>query len=184
VTRPPLFTIGHSTRSLEEFVALLQAHRIDRLADIRTVPRSRRHPHFSGEALAASLATEGIEYRHFPGLGGLRKPGRDSINTAWQNASFRGYADYMQTDAFARALDEVVAFAGVSPGKPGSAPARLAMMCAESVWWRCHRRLTADALVARGFDVFHIESSRSPAPHALTGFARVNGTRVTYPGLI
>jgi uncharacterized protein (DUF488 family) len=171
-----IYTIGHSTRSLDELVALLKAHAIGRLADVRTVPRSRRHPHFAAEALAASLPAAAIAYRHFPGLGGLRKPRRDSINTAWQNESFRGYADHMQTDAFEEALTDLIAWADDAR--------RAAVMCAEAVWWRCHRQLIADALVARGIEVRHITGRTPPAAHALTEFARVQGRQVTYPGLI
>lgn len=169
-----IFTIGHSTRPLAEFIDLLRAHGVLRLADVRTVPKSRRHPHFAGEALAASLAQAGIEYRHFPDLGGLRKPRPDSANGAWRVAGFRGYADYMETPAFANGLEKLIAFARV----------RTAVMCAEAVWWRCHRQLIADALVARGIEVGHITSPSAPAPHALTAFAKVDGTEVRYPGLI
>src|SRR5579871_365245 len=159
-----MFTIGHSTRTLDELVALLHAHGVTQLADVRTVPKSRRHPHFAADALAQSLPARGIAYRHFRSLGGLRKPRTDSRNTAWQNESFRGYADYMQTDEFRRGLDELIAW---------SHPAT-AIMCAEAVWWRCHRQLIADALVARGVDVRHIMSATSAPPHALTAFARVD----------
>ncbi len=171
-----VFTIGHSTRPLEEFLALLRAHGIMQLADIRTVPKSRRHPHFAGDALARSLADAGVAYRHVAGLGGLRKPRRDSRNTGWRNDSFRGYADYMATDEFERALGELIEWSGGGP---------TAIMCAEAVWWRCHRQLVADALVARGVDVRHITSA-APAPaHQLTEFARVDAAgRVTYPGLL
>jgi len=168
------FTIGHSTRTLEEFIALLRAHGVTQLADVRTVPKSRRHPHFAGEALARSLPDAGVAYRHFAGLGGLRTPRRDSRNTAWRHDSFRGYADYMETAPFERALDELIAWSGARP----------VIMCAEAVWWRCHRQLVADALVARGAEVRHIMSAASAPPHALTAFARVDGGRVTYPGLI
>ncbi|HZR22128.1 MAG TPA: DUF488 domain-containing protein [Vicinamibacterales bacterium] len=176
-----LYTIGHSTRSLDDFIALLTAHRVAQLADIRTIPKSKRHPHFAGEALAVSLPAAGIAYRHFPGLGGLRKPRRDSRNGGWRNDSFRGYADYMQTDEFEHALKDLVAWS--------DAGARLssgtAIMCAEAVWWRCHRQLVSDALVARGHDVRHISSATSAPLHSLTDFARVGPDgRVTYPGLL
>ena len=180
-----IYTIGHSTRSLDELVTLLKAHAIGRLADVRTVPRSRRHPHFAAEALAASLPAAAIVYRHFPGLGGLRKPRRDSINTAWQNENFRGYADYMQTDAFEDALTDLIAWADTDVRGAGlSGPPVVAVMCAEAVWWRCHRQLIADALVARGVEVRHITGRTPPAAHTLTGFARVDGRHVTYPALI
>ncbi|HXI30368.1 MAG TPA: DUF488 domain-containing protein [Vicinamibacterales bacterium] len=170
-----LYTIGHSTRTLEEFVALLRAHGIAQLADVRTVPKSRRHPHFAGEALARSLPAAGIAYRHLGGLGGLRKPRKDSPNTAWRHESFRGYADHMQTAAFQEALDDLIDWSGGGV---------TVVMCAEAVWWQCHRQLIADALVARGIDVRHVMSAASAPPHALTSFARVDGGRVTYPGLI
>jgi uncharacterized protein (DUF488 family) len=172
-----IYTIGHSTRSWGEFLELLQAHGVHGLADIRTVPRSRRHPHFSIDALTAALPREGIAYRHFPGLGGLRKPRADSRNSAWRVEGFRGYADYMETPEFEAALSELTEWAG-----PGAS--RVAIMCAEAVWWRCHRQLTADALVARGVEVRHITSGSPATPHQLTQFARVVDGRVQYPGLV
>jgi uncharacterized protein (DUF488 family) len=181
-----IYTIGHSTRPLDEFLALLNAHRITQLADVRTVPKSRRHPHFAGDALALSLPAAGIAYRHFPGLGGLRKPRRDSRNSGWRHEGFRGYADYMETDAFERALEDLIAWAG-GPERPAphSGLPETAIMCAESVWWRCHRQLVADALVARGLEVRHISSATSAPPHTLTDFARVDSKRrVTYPALL
>lgn len=178
-----IFTIGHSTRPLSEFVKLLEAHEIRQLADIRTVPRSRRHPHFSREALAVSLPDRGIAYRHFPGLGGLRKPRPDSRNGAWRVEGFRGYADYMETPGFEQALDELLAWAAAAGPGSGSASDRSVIMCAESVWWRCHRQLVADALVARRVEVRHITSEKSPTVHTLTAFARLTNQRVSYPGL-
>jgi uncharacterized protein (DUF488 family) len=169
-----IFTIGHSTRPLEDLVALLASNGVVQLGDVRTVPKSRRHPHFVREALAESLPPAGIAYRHFPGLGGLRKPRPDSSQTAWRNEGFRGYADYMQTPPFAKALDDLVQWAA----RP------TAIMCAEAVWWQCHRQLIADALVARGVEVRHIVSAAPPEGHRLTDFARVDGTRVIYPGLV
>jgi uncharacterized protein (DUF488 family) len=168
------YTIGHSTRTLDEFVALLRAHDVTQLGDVRTVPKSRRHPHFAGEALSRTLPDASVAYRHFAGLGGLRKPRQDSRNTGWRHESFRGYADHMDTPVFQRALDELIAWG----------PARTAIMCAEAVWWQCHRQLIADALVARGIEVRHIMSATSAPPHTLTAFARVDEGRVTYPGLI
>ncbi|MQA31663.1 MAG: DUF488 family protein [Luteitalea sp.] len=167
-----IYTIGHSTRPLAEFIDLLQVHAVRRLADVRTVPRSKRHPHFAAPALEASLAAVGIEYRHFPALGGLRKPRKDSANSAWRVEGFRGYADYMETAAFDRALESLLEFATLPT----------AVMCAEAVWWRCHRQLIADALVARGIDVRHITSSSPAASHTLTAFATVIGTEVRSPG--
>jgi uncharacterized protein (DUF488 family) len=168
-------TIGHSTRALDEFIALLRAHGVRQLADVRTVPKSRRHPHFALDALSQSLPGAGIAYRHAAGLGGLRKPMAESRNTAWRHEGFRGYADYMQTPAFESALDALVDWSREEP---------TTVMCAEAVWWRCHRQLIGDALVARGVAVRHIMSARSAAEHTLTEFARVHATRVTYPGLI
>jgi len=171
-----IWTVGHSTRTLDALIDLLRAHDVTQLADVRTVPKSRRHPHVSRDALSRSLPEQGIAYRHFRLLGGLRKPRRDSINTAWRNESFRGYADYMQSDDFERGLEELVAW---------SAEGSTAIMCAEAVWWRCHRQLIADALVARGIEVRHITGPGAAAPHALTEFARVDtNKRVTYPGLV
>lgn len=163
--------IGHSTRSIEEFIKILKAHSIEELVDIRTVPRSRRNPQFNRDALPASLAAAGIEYRHMPGLGGLRHARADSPNTGWRNASFRGYADYMQTPQFEAALDELIALAREK---------RIAMMCAEAVEWRCHRSLVADALTVRGIEVQHIRGESKAQPHRMTPFARVDGTRIVY----
>jgi uncharacterized protein (DUF488 family) len=165
-------TVGHSTHPIEEFVGILQAHGIQQLVDVRTIPRSRRVPHFNKENLAGSLQAAGILYRHVPGLGGLRHPKHDSTNTGWRNASFRGYADYMQTPEFRENLEKLIEFAGPSP---------TAIMCAEAVPWRCHRSLIADALMARGILVIEILSAKQSRPHALTPFAQVSGTEVTYP---
>jgi uncharacterized protein (DUF488 family) len=176
-----IFTIGHSTRTLDQFVELLQVHGVRQVADIRTVPRSRRHPQFEREALARSLPARGLVYRHLPALGGLRHARPDSVNTAWQNASFRGYADYMATSTFAGGLEDLIAYAREAP---------TAIMCAEAVWWRCHRRLVADALLVAGtkgqrhtIDIRHIVSTAPATPHELTPFARVEDRRLTYPGL-
>lgn len=170
-----IHTIGHSTRTGEEFLALLEAHGIRQLADVRTVPRSARHPHFSKETLDGFLALHGIAYRHFPELGGLRKPRPDSTNSGWREHNFRGYADYMETPAFHMGVDQLLEFS-----KSGAT----AVMCAEAVWWRCHRRLLADALVARGVAVRHILSGATPKAHELSEFARLDGIRVSYPGLL
>ena len=170
-----IYTIGHSTRTLDAFLALLHAHQISQLADVRTVPKSRRHPHFAGEALAQTLPLAGIAYRHIAALGGLRKPRKDSRNTAWRHESFRGYADHMETPAFQRALDDVIAWSDAQP---------TVVMCAEAVWWQCHRQLIADALVARNVEVRHIMSAGAAPLHALTAFARVEDGRVSYPGLV
>jgi uncharacterized protein (DUF488 family) len=169
---PAVFTIGHSTRPLEEFAAMLRANAVDLLVDVRTVPKSRHNPQFAGSELAVSLPALGIEYRHEAALGGLRKPSADSPNGAWRNASFRGYADYMQTDAFAAALEDVMAL---------GRERRLALMCAEGNPFRCHRTLLADALFARGVESCEITASGRPKPHRLTPFARVDGATLTYP---
>jgi len=168
-----LFTVGHSNRPLSEFIELLQAHGIDLLVDIRTVPRSRHNPQFNRDTLPHALATAGIAYEHMAGLGGLRRPRKDSPNTGWRNTSFRGYADYMQTEEFRRNLEDLVA---LTRGR------RAAIMCAESVPWRCHRSLVADALTVRNIPVFHIMSATKANPHQLTSFAAVEGTNIRYPG--
>ncbi len=168
-----LATIGHSTHPIEDFLHIFQAHGIRLLVDVRTIPKSRRNPQFNSETLAASLHAAGIEYRHLPGLGGLRHPRSDSPNTAWRNASFRGYADYMQTPEFAENLARLIDLASKTP---------TAIMCAEAVPWRCHRSLIADALMARGIPVTEILSATKSHPHSMTPFARFEGQQVTYPG--
>jgi len=165
-------TIGHSTHPIEEFIRMLAAHGIRQLVDVRTIPKSRHNPQFNRENLPASLQSVGIDYRHLPGLGGLRHPRKDSINTGWRNASFRGYADYMQTPEFAEDLDHLIQLASDAP---------TAIMCAEAVPWRCHRSLIADALVVRGLRVLEIMNVTKSQPHALTPFAKVEGTELTYP---
>jgi uncharacterized protein (DUF488 family) len=170
-----VLTVGHSTRAVDEFVSLLRDNGVEILADVRTVPRSRHNPQFNRETLPEALAAAGIRYAHLPGLGGLRHARRDSINTGWRNASFRGFADYMQTAEFDAALAELIGIAR---------EARVALMCAEAVPWRCHRSLIADALTARGITVEHIIGEGHGQPHRLTPFARVEGTRVTYPAPI
>lgn len=168
----PVYTIGHSTRPLEEFVQVLQHYGIDMLVDIRTVPRSRHNPQFEQQALSKTLPEHGIRYTHMRSLGGLRHARKDSINTGWKNASFRGYADYMQTEEFASAVSELIALAVQNT---------TAIMCAEAVPWRCHRSLVGDALEARGIEVIDIISGSSAKPHKMTPWAHVEGTRVTYP---
>jgi uncharacterized protein (DUF488 family) len=168
-----IWTIGHSTRTFDAFLALLRANQITRLGDIRTIPQSRRHPHFSRAALDAHLKQEGIEYRHFPELGGLRKPRPDSPNGAWKNQAFRGYADHMLTREFSNAVDELLEYGDSQ---------RAAVMCAEAVWWRCHRMLLSDGLVARGVEVQHILSDAKTQPHRLTPFAKVGPDgEISYP---
>jgi len=169
---PTVYTIGHSTRPVEEFLALLRANGVQVLVDIRSIPKSRRNPQYWQEPLAASLTGVGIDYRYMPALGGRRRARPDSINTAWRNASFRGYADYMQTGEFAAAVDELVELA------PERVPA---IMCAEAVPWRCHRSLVADALLVRGVCVLDIISATSVRPHILRPWARVDGRTITYP---
>jgi uncharacterized protein (DUF488 family) len=167
-----VFTVGHSTLPIDEFIVLLKTYGIHSLVDIRTVPRSRHNPQFNSDALASALRACDMDYVPLPALGGLRHPRKDSPNTGWRNESFRGYADYMQTDEFARGLDDLIAL---------SRAKRTAIMCAESVPWRCHRSLVADALGVRGVPVIEILSSSSYRPHQLTPFARVAGTAITYP---
>ena len=169
-----IFTIGHSTRPFDELVAALRSFGVRTLVDIRTVPRSRHVPQFNAETLRRALPNRRIRYRHVRALGGLRKPRADSTNTAWRNAGFRGFADYMETPEFARALD------GLRALSRDAGP--VAMMCAEAVPWRCHRSLVADALAARGDEVVHIMGPWTGRPHALTPWARVERGRVAYPG--
>jgi uncharacterized protein (DUF488 family) len=167
-----IFTVGHSTLPIERFIALLRAYGIERLVDIRTVPRSRHNPQFNDIALAGTLRTEHIEYVPMQSLGGLRHARKDSTNTGWRNASFRGYADYMQTEPFQDALQTLIQM---------SRQKRVAIMCAEAVPWRCHRSLVADALGARAVPVIEILSESSYRTHKLTPFAQVEGMQVTYP---
>jgi uncharacterized protein (DUF488 family) len=167
-----VWTVGHSNRPVGELIDLLRAHAVETLADIRTVPKSRHNPQFNRENLPAALADAGIRYVHLPALGGLRHARKDSINTGWRNASFRGYADHMQTPEFAAGLDELLRLAAAS---------RVVIMCAESVPWRCHRSLVADALFARGVPVRHILSAIRSEAHRVTSFAQIVGNVVTYP---
>ncbi|HEU0256652.1 MAG TPA: DUF488 domain-containing protein [Microbacteriaceae bacterium] len=170
-----VFTIGHSTRTIEEFTALLHGSGIEVLADVRTVPRSRHNPQFAEDELRSSIPAAGIDYERMPGLGGLRytrKADATGLNDGWRNASFRHYADYMQTGAFADALAGLVARVREHT---------VAIMCAEAVPWRCHRSLIGDALLVRGFAVRDIMGPTSVKPHTLTRFARVDGLTITYP---
>ena len=169
---PIVLTIGHSTCTIEEFISLLQAHAVTCVVDVRTVPRSRHNPQFNRETLPVSLMPAGIGYAHMAELGGLRRTTRDSLNIGWRNASFRGYADYMQTPAFQRAIDQLIQLASKD---------RIAVMCAEAVPWRCHRSLIADALLVRGIPSEDIMSATRRQVHALTSFARVEDTQITYP---
>ncbi|WP_018291836.1 DUF488 family protein [Verrucomicrobium sp. 3C] len=167
-----VFTLGHGTRSLDEFVQILKTAGIRLVVDIRTIPRSRHNPQFNRETLPAALATEGIDYEHFGALGGLRRPKRNSPNGAWRNPSFRGFADYMQTPEFASAVAHLEETSRRTP---------LVLLCAETVPWRCHRSLIADALVVRRLPVHHLLDATHGHPHQLTPWARVRGRQVTYP---
>src|ERR1035437_751583 len=167
-----VMTIGHSTRTLDEFIGLLQAHAVTRVVDVRTIPRSRHNPQFNKDSLPDSLKKAGLCYVHMAGLGGLRHAKADSINSGWRNTSFRGYADYMQTPEFGRNLQELIRL---------SKHERIAIMCAETLPWRCHRSLIADALQVRGIRAENIMSLTHCPVHTLTPFAKVRGTTITYP---
>lgn len=168
-----VYTIGHSTREFPEFLQLLESQSIRRLVDVRRYPASRRHPQYARAALEQALAAAGIAYTHEVDLGGRRQPRPDSPNTGWRSESFRGYADYMDSDAFRAALDRLITLSGQSS---------TSVMCAEAVPWRCHRQLIADALVARGYEVRHIVSAERADTHRLTPFARIESDgRVRYP---
>lgn len=167
-----MWTIGHSTRSIEEFLELLRSHGLERILDVRLLAGSRRHPHFNAEALRDSLAGAGIDYRHFPKLGGRRKARPDSQNLGWRNLSFRGYADYMATPDFQAALEEAMLLALERPS---------AFLCAEAVPWRCHRSLIGDSLLARGWEVLDILGPGPAKPHSLTTFAKIEGESLSYP---
>jgi uncharacterized protein (DUF488 family) len=169
---PVIFTVGHSTRSFEDLVAILRAHGVKRVVDVRRIPRSRQNPQFNRETLSKALHHRRLNYRHMKALSGLRHASPNSINIGWRNASFRGFADYMQTPAFQEALERLVEMAMQKP---------TAIMCAEAVPWRCHRSLIADALVARGYEVRDIMRTASAKPHNLNPMARVLGQQVTYP---
>jgi uncharacterized protein (DUF488 family) len=169
---PVILTIGHSTRTWNDFRDLLRAHRVKRVVDVRSIPRSRHNPQFNRETLRTKLRSAGIGYVHLQKLGGLRHARRDSPNMGWRNTSFRGFADYMQTSKFEAGLERLIKLAGQK---------RSAIMCAESVPWRCHRSLIADALAVNGIRVDDIMSMKRSQVHSLTPFARVQGHRVTYP---
>ena len=167
------YTIGHSTRSLDELCALLARAGVSALVDVRSAPGSRRHPQFAGRALAASLPARGIDYVHEPRLGGFRRPRADTRNGGWSNAAFRGYADHMASDEFRAGLQRLEEIARADAA---------CVMCAEAPWWRCHRRLIADALLVRGWRVLHLGLGGTPAEHVLTPFAVVAGDlQLTYP---
>jgi uncharacterized protein (DUF488 family) len=167
-----IWTIGHSTRAIDDFISLLEENEIKLLVDVRAWPGSKRYPQFNKDTLAESLNARGIRYEHFPELGGKRKSKPDSRNTAWRNASFRGYADYMETEQFQKGIErllEVAAEAGP-----------IAIMCAEAVWWRCHRSLVADYLKARGVEVLHILGANKVGPHPYTSAARIVNGELSY----
>jgi uncharacterized protein (DUF488 family) len=166
-----IWTIGHSTRTLQEFVALLDEYRIEAIADVRRFPGSRRYPHFASEALAESLPVHGIVYQGIPKLGGRRKVQPGSPNTAWRNASFQGYADFLATADFAEGLAELLALA---------ATRRTAMMCAEVVWWRCHRSIVSDVLKLRGIEVIHVVDAKHATVHPYTSAARIVDGELSY----
>lgn len=169
---PRIFTIGHSNRTIEDFIALLEENCISRILDIRSIPRSRHNPQFAQETLSESLSAAGIGYTYLPALGGRRRPRKDSQNTGWRNVSFRGYADHMQSPEFAQAIDAVIEMARAE---------RCALMCAEAVPWRCHRSMVADALLVQGLHVEDILGPKSRRKRNLTPFAHVAGTQITYP---
>lgn len=169
-----IWTIGHSTRSIEEFIALLTAHGIRLLADVRLLPGSNRYPHFNSDVLAAALKVSGIGYKHFRELGGRRRPRPDSRNAAWRNEAFRGYADYMETSEFEDGIARFLASAEASEPT--------AMMCAEAVWWRCHRGLVSDYLKVRGVEVLHIVDAKKAEPHPWTPAATIIDGRLSYAG--
>jgi uncharacterized protein (DUF488 family) len=172
MTDTTIFTVGHSTHPIDEFIGILKAHGIKKLIDVRTIPKSRHNPQFNGDALAASVRASGITYRQMESLGGLRHPKNESTNGAWRNASVRGYADHMQTEEFAAAIAQLM-----ERGRTNN----LAVMCAEAVPWRCHRSLIGDALLVRNVEVLDIMTEKSAKPHTLTPFARVEEVRVWYP---
>lgn len=167
-----IYTIGHSTRPIEEFIELLKQHDITQLVDIRTVPGSRHNPQYGQVNLEQSLKDAGLSYVYMKGLGGLRPKAKVSVSAGWHNESFRNYADYMQTKEFENTLDELI---------EKSQDAQTVIMCAEAVPWRCHRSLVGDALTVRDIEVIDIISEKSAQPHRMTPFAHVSGTRVTYP---
>lgn len=168
-----IFTIGHSTHPIDEFIRILTRFEIEEVVDVRTIPKSRHNPQFNEDELRQQLLDHAIEYDRLAGLGGLRHTVKNSINTAWKNASFRGFADYMQTPEFTAALDELIDLAKEK---------RVAIMCAEAVPWRCHRSLIGDALLIRNIAVEDIFDEKTSKLHSLTPWAKVNGNKISYPG--
>lgn len=184
-----LWTIGHSTRSIDTFISLLKENGIKLVADVRMFPGSKRYPQFGREALKDSLGKAGIGYEHFAELGGRRKAKPDSKNTAWRNEAFRGYADYMETDEFRKGIERLLEFAEQKgptalPASPTRSVAGVAIMCAEAVWWRCHRSLISDYLTARGVEVVHILSENKTEPHPFTSAARIVNGELSYAALL
>ena len=186
-----IWTIGHSTRTIDEFISLLEENEIKLLVDVRAWPGSKRYPQFNKDALAESLNAHGIRYEHFPELGGKRKSKPDSRNIAWRNASFRGYADYMETEQFQKGIERLLNFAGQGAAAWAAAEAKhdgweavtpcpTAIMCAEAVWWRCHRSLVADYLKARGVEVLHVLGANKVEPHPYTSAARIVNGELSY----
>jgi uncharacterized protein (DUF488 family) len=171
-TKLTIMTIGHSTRPVKKFISLLKAHEVRRVVDVRSVPRSRHNPQFNRSHLSPALHSAGLHYTYMAGLGGFRHARPDSVNAGWHNASFRGFADYMQTPEFRNNLDKLIGLAKSE---------RVALMCAEAVAWRCHRSLIADALLARGIEVQEITSAARTRPHTLTAWGKITGKQVTYP---
>lgn len=169
---PVIYTIGHSTRPIDEFTNILKTYGVNRLVDIRTIPRSRHNPQYEEAALGEALRNREIEYFHMRSLGGLRHALKDSINMGWKNASFRGYADYMQMEEFSAAINELIALTNEKT---------VAIMCAEAVPWRCHRSLVGDALLVRGVEVMDVMNETTAKPHKLTPWAKVDGSSLTYP---
>ena len=167
-----IWTIGHSTRTIDDFISLLKENEIKLLADVRAWPGSKRYPQFNKDALKESLTAHGIRYEHFPELGGKRKSKPDSRNTAWRNASFRGYADYMETEQFQKGIERLFALTRNDPES--------ILMCAEAVWWRCHRSLIADYLKARGVKVLHVLGANKVEPHPYTSAARIVNGKLSY----
>jgi uncharacterized protein (DUF488 family) len=168
-----VYTVGHSNRSVDEFIGLLKAHGVDTLVDIRKLPGSNKHPHFNRDELSDTLARAGIRYVHLKELGGRRRQSKDSKNTAWRNRSFQAYADHMETEEFRRGVEALLGYA---------AEGKVAVMCSEALWWRCHRALVADYLKSLGVSVYHIMSERSNKPHPYTSAAKVIDGKLSYHG--
>lgn len=173
--QPRIWTIGHSTQAIDEFAAALKSFDIRTIVDVRSFPGSRRYPHFNKERLKASLAGAGIDYLHFPGLGGRRRAKPDSLNMAWRNETFRGYADYLETVEFREGIEDLLSVASAQ---------RTTIMCAEAVWWRCHRSLISDYLKAKGIEVIHIMGIGKSEPHPFTTAARIVDGRLSYRGIL